>query len=118
MARGVRDLQDQVAVLQRHAAATVRSLHYIRARTSRVLAATSAFTALDSEARALNDEVCTLSRVNDESIDRPSVERDLARLRTAMQQLEERYSSELMSAAKSEPPASSARRKPWWRFWR
>lgn len=118
MARGVRDLQERIALLQRHAAATVQSLHHIRARTSRVLAATGAFAALEGEARSLSEVVRNLSRVNDESVDRPYVESELERLRNSMHDLRQRFSSELVSAAKSEPPAPSSRRKPWWRFWR
>ena len=77
MTSGVQDLQDRIAILERHMTASVESLHHIRARTSRVLAATNAFNRLRVEARSLAEVVRTLvslARANRESVDRGYVE--------------------------------------------
>lgn len=115
-------MQDHITVLQRHAAASVQSLHHIRARTSRVLAATSAFTAFEVEARSLREVVRTLvslARASDESVDRGYVERELSRLREGFCELQRRFSRELVSAAESErPPPPPPLMKRWWQLWR
>jgi hypothetical protein len=121
MSRGVKDLQAQIAMLERQAAASVESLHHIRARTSRVLAATGAFTTQEKEIRSLSHAVrdlANLDHVHDDSVDRPSVERELARLRAGLRELQLRFSSELASGTKLERASPSSRRRPWWRFWR
>ena len=117
MSRGMRALQERIAELEQLAATAVDSLHRIRARTSRVLAATSAFSKLDREARSLSELVRTLSRVDDASVDHAFFEGEVARLRSEMLELQLRFSAELVSAAEAKPPPTRPRPKPWWRFW-
>jgi hypothetical protein len=89
-----------------------------------VLAATSAFTALQSDLASLDRVLRTvrgLPQISEDSVDRDDIERELARLRDELHQLEARFSRELQSASESEPPRPAAKSgkpsKPWWRFW-
>ncbi len=121
MVRGVRDLEERISVLEQSTSATVSSLHRIRMRTSRVLAATSAFTAVQRDAAALSRVVRTvsgLSQLSETSVDRGYIEGELTRLQEELEQLHVRFSRELLSAADAELGPPAARPKRWWRFWR
>jgi hypothetical protein len=114
-------LEERISVLEQSASATVSSLHRIRMRTSRVLAATSAFMAVQRDVASLSRVIRTasgLSRLSEDSVDRAPIERELARLKEELEQLHVRFSRELLSAAEAELGRPAARSKRWWRFWR
>jgi hypothetical protein len=126
MTSGVRDLRDRIILLEQEANAALAALYRIRARTSRVLTATSAFEKFGREARSFEEAVRTLtdlSPANRESVDDTYVPRELARLGSELEELRTRYASELAEAPPPTPapvsiaPRSRARRKRWWQLW-
>lgn len=121
MQNAARELEARIAMLQGQTAATVEALHHVRARTTRVLAATSAFTKLNGAVGSLDQVVRTLgrSRASEDSVDKESIERAIERLQNDLHELRESYSKELLCAAESSrPPPRTARRGRWWHFWR
>jgi hypothetical protein len=119
MSRGTDELQARLLVLERRVAGTIASLHHIRARTTRVLTATNAFSALQAEVLALSrviDTLARLSRASDDSVDRQCLEGQLSQLSADMAELQRRFEAELRHAADSAPPPPKVLpRKPWWR---
>ena len=119
MARGADDLQARLLVLERRVAGTIASLHHIRARTTRVLTATTAFSSLQVEVLALTRVIDTLTRLShasEDSVDRPCLERQVSRLCSDMVDLQSRFEAELRHAADyAPPPPKLPPRKPWWR---
>lgn len=108
-------------MLEQSASATVSSLHRIRMRTSRVLAATAAFTAVQRDVASLSGVIRTvsgLSRLSETSVDRGYIEGELTRLHEELEQLHVRFSRELLSAAEAELGRPAARPKRWWQFWK
>ena len=115
------DLRAKIAIIERTAATSVEALHRIPARTSRVLAATSAFSMLNMEARSLSQVVCTLvtlARASEDSLDRAYIERELSELREELRALELRHAKELALAVAHARQQSPAPRKRWWEIWK
>jgi hypothetical protein len=115
------DISAQIAVIERQAAANVQALHRISTRTSRVLAATSAFSMLTVEARSLSQVVrtlVTLARASEDSLDHDYIERELSHLCEQLRVLEQRHAKELAQAAVPARKRSREQRKPWWQIWK
>ncbi len=120
MREAVKAMQERLAIFERHTTATVETLLLVRARTSRVLAATSAFTALKQEACSLRKVVgtlLTLARASDESVDPAYIEGELTRLHDELYALQRKFAGELVTAADSERPPPLVALRPWWRIW-
>ncbi len=93
----------------------MQGLHTIRARTSKVLAATASFTALSAELAALSRALwapATVDRLNQDAAEREAFERRLRALLDELEALRERFESELSRAV----PAPRPPKKPWWRM--
>lgn len=125
MTSGVRDSRDRIALLEQEADAAVAALYRIRARTSRVLTATSAFEKFGAEARSFEQAVRTLTELspaNRDSVDDGYVSRELARLQGELEELRARFGPELAQAPAPAPvtvaPRSGSRRKRWWEVWK
>lgn len=111
----VAKLQAMLAELRKQTDASLQGLHTIRARTSKVLAATEAFTALATEAATMNRSLwapTTASRLNDNAADRAAFQEELRLLVDELDTLRQRYASELALATSLPPPP----KKPWWRI--
>lgn len=126
MTSGVRDSRDRIALLEQEADAAVAALYRIRARTSRVLTATSAFEKFGAEARSFEQAVRTLTELspaNRDSVDDGYVSRELARLQGELEELRTRFGPELAQApapaqVTTVAPRSGLRRKRWWQVWK
>jgi hypothetical protein len=107
-------LQAMVGELQRQADASVRALHTIRARTSKVMAATAAFSALADEvglvARRLAKPTARDTYAN--AADRAALQEELHLLVDQLESFRQSYNAELALVA-ARPPAVKKRR--WWR---
>ena len=101
--------------LRRQTDASVAGLHSIRARTSKVLVATDAFTTLSREiaalGRALWDPVL-IARVNQDPTERALFQQQLSLLIDQLDAFRQRFASEL---ADSRPPPPRPK-QPWWRW--
>lgn len=125
MTSGVRDSRDRITLLEQEANAAIATLHRIRARTSRVLTATSAFEKFVAEARSFEQAVRTLTELSPadrDSIDADYFSRELARLQAELDELRARFGPELAQAL---PPMHATvaarpvkRRKRWWQVWK
>jgi hypothetical protein len=110
-------LQVMVAELRRQTDASVSALHMIRARTSKVLAATEAFSALSAEVAALTRSLRsppTVTRLNKDAAERALVQQELHLLIDQLDSFRQRYAAELSNAT----PLPPKRKKPWWRVFR
>lgn len=126
MTSGVRDSRYRISLLEQEADAALATLYRIRARTSRVLTATSAFQKFAEETRSFEQAVRTLTELSPaspDSIDEGYVSRELSRLRAELDELRARFASELAQAppAVRVPAAAPRPRKPrkrWWQVWK
>jgi hypothetical protein len=113
MSDGFAKLQAMVIELERQAEASVRGLHTIRSRTSRVLAATAAFSALADEvgslARRLAKPKARDTYVNPE--DRGALQAELSLLIEQLDGYRQSYAAEL-ALVEARPPKPKRR---WWR---
>lgn len=105
-----------LAELRRQSDASVAGLHTIRARTSRVLAATDAFTTLSREIAGLGRalwEPVLITRLNQDHTERAVFQQQLRLLIDQLDAFRQRYASELLQ---SRPPPPRQKR-PWWHVW-
>jgi hypothetical protein len=95
--------------------AWLRNLHTIRARTSNVLAATDAFSALSEKVAALSRSriAAPMERHSANVSSSPAFEERLEALLVERDKLQQRFASELTLATPVPPPP----KKPWWRCW-
>lgn len=115
MASHVAKLQQQIAELRRHADAAVQHLGTIRVRTSRVLDATRAFSALSSELALLSRSLwspVTIERLSRDAAERLSFQAQVCALHDRLEALRRRYASELPPPPAPPPPS----RKRWWQL--
>ena len=113
VASHVAKLQVMLAELRRQTDASVAALHTIRARTSKVLAATEAFSALSAEVAALTRSLWappTVARLNQDAAERALFQQDLHLLIDQLDSFRQRYAAEL-SITTPLPPKP---KKPWW----
>ena len=116
VARHVARLEATLRDLRRRTDASVRGLHAIRARTSKVIEATAAFTALSEELVSLSRSLWSppiAQRLKEDAGAREAFARRLRSLLEELEALERRHAAELSCA-----PSTSAGKKRWWRlFW-
>jgi len=108
-------LQATLGELRRQTDAAVEGLESITARTSRVLAATEAFSALSTECRALSRvlfDPLAVARINDNAVRRNAFRQQLQQLLERFDALRQSYAAELSPVVQ---PRSAAK-KPWWRL--
>jgi hypothetical protein len=113
VASHVAKLQDMLAELRRQTDASVSALHTIRARTSKVLAATDAFSALSTELAVLTRSLSappTIARLDQDAAERALFRQELHLLIEQLDSFRLRYAAEL-SITTPLPPKP---RKPWW----
>jgi hypothetical protein len=109
----VAKLQGMLAELRRQTDASVSALHTIRARTSKVLAATEAFSALSAELVVLTHSLSaptTVARLNEDAAERALFRQELHLLIEQLDSFRLRFAAEL-SITTPLPPKP---RKPWW----
>lgn len=113
VASHVDNFRRMLAELRRQTDASVAGLHTIRARTSKVLAATEAFTVLSLEIGALTETLwspLSIARLNGDSVERAVFNQQLRLLIDQLDAFRVRYASEL---SQSTPPPPKPK-KPWW----
>ena len=106
-----------LAELRRQTDASVSALHTIRARTSKVLAATEAFSALSAEVSVLTRSLWvppTAARLNQDAAARALFQQELHLLIDQLDSFRQRYAPEL-SITTPLPPKP---KKPWWRVFK
>jgi len=99
--------------LRRQTEASVAALHTIRTRTSKVLAATEAFSALSVEVATLARSLwapSTVARLNQDAAERALFQEELHLLIDQLESFRHRYAAEL-SITTPLPPKP---KKPWW----
>jgi hypothetical protein len=117
VASQIAQLKLTVAELRRQTDASLAALHTIRARTSKVLAATEAFSALSAEAAALAHRLMlpvAVDRLNEDVREREAFRHELHLLIDQLDGFRQRYASELAATTPRRPPP----KKPWWRVFR
>jgi methyl-accepting chemotaxis protein len=113
MAGHVAKLQSMIAELRRQTDATVSGLHTIRARTSKVLAATEAFTRLSEEVAALTRALWTpdvIARLNEDATERSLLLQQLHLLIDQLDAFRQHYAGELSLTT----PRAPKPKRPWW----
>jgi hypothetical protein len=113
MPDGFGKLQAMVIELERQAGASVRALHTIRARTSRVLAATAAFSALADEVVSLGRRLAQ-PKARDtyaNPADRAALQAELSLLIEQLDGYRQLYTAELALVEARKPKA----KRRWWR---
>jgi hypothetical protein len=106
-------LQAMVVELQRQADASVRALHTIRARTSKVMAATAAFSALADEIGLVARRLAkpTARDTYADAADRAALQEELHLLVDQLDNFRQSYTAEL-ALVTARPPQVKRR---WWR---
>lgn len=115
MASDFAKLRCAVAELRRQTDACVAALHTIRARTSKVLAATDAFSALSREVEQLGRALSappTALRLKRSAIERALFQQDVHLLLDQLDGFRSRYAAELLLTT----PLPPKPKKPWWRL--
>lgn len=114
MANSVAKLQTTLTELGRQIEASVDGLHTIRARTSRVLRATSAFSTLAGEVRSLRrrlSEPALAAQLLRDEADRAAFQEELHLYIDQLESYRHTYAEELSLAT----PRRAPPQPPWWR---
>lgn len=114
-------LKGRLEALRGEADATVAALHTIRARTSKVLEATAAFSAVSAEAAALRSPLerpARAARLELDADGRLALQLDLGQLLDRLERYRRTYAAELAQVPARSPPPPPKARRHWWHVFR